>query len=424
MSRLRGFVALVCGALLVGVPAARAAADDVDGAPAPALPPTTTVDLAPQAAQRLAQIQPLVDDLDRRAAAATQQRDQLTSELATIDKRLSAGDVRMKQLAADATAAQARADRTKERLGQLSAALYASSGKLGGDTHVGSDADRALAAQRSAQLSESVGIAQRNLLDEFLADKARAEKAQATLRQEKAALEKRKAALMQVAPEALQGAADAIAVADRAHRLVDAWKSVQLGPFTPIMGQAKLSPDELTAWFVGTGRKANATVPIEELSKIFLEEGAAEGVRGDIAFAQSILETGSFGFPSYGQVQGGDNNFAGIGACDSCPDGYGYPDARTGVRAQIQLLRNYADPTATSMTLHNPSLWAKFDSFGLHGKAITWQDLTGRWATSTTYGPKIFDVYFQILNYVTDRLLLPEVTGRADVSGPGGKAAR
>ena len=44
---------------------------------------------------------------------------------------------------------------------------------------------------------------------------------------------------------------------------------------------------------------------------LYVEEGAAEHVPAELAFAQSILETGSFGHAT-------DNNYGGIGACDSC----------------------------------------------------------------------------------------------------------
>jgi hypothetical protein len=37
---------------------------------------------------------------------------------------------------------------------------------------------------------------------------------------------------------------------------------------------------------------------------------------GHIAFAQSIIETGFFTFPTGGHLLGTDDNFAGIGACD------------------------------------------------------------------------------------------------------------
>ena len=51
-----------------------------------------------------------------------------------------------------------------------------------------------------------------------------------------------------------------------------------------------------------------------ELAQDYIDEGTAAGVRGDIAFAQSILETGSFYFPDGGQLTPQDNNFAGMDA--------------------------------------------------------------------------------------------------------------
>ena len=78
-----------------------------------------------------------------------------------------------------------------------------------------------------------------------------------------------------------------------------------------------------------------------------MEEGKAEHVRPELAFAQSIIETGSFGNAL-------DNNYAGIGACDSCQGEPAFPTPRDGVRGQIQLLRNYADPTSRAANLANP----------------------------------------------------------------------
>ena len=75
---------------------------------------------------------------------------------------------------------------------------------------------------------------------------------------------------------------------------------------------------------------------------MFLEEGAAEGVRGDVAFAQSLHETGYFRYG--GIVQPSQNNYAGIGALNGNGKGQAatFPDPRTGVRAQIQHLKAYA----------------------------------------------------------------------------------
>ncbi len=185
------------------------------------------------------------------------------------------------------------------------------------------------------------------------------------------------------------------------HAVLNRWLSIQGGTATPIMGRSVLSASELANWFAASGRTAHLTVSIAQLAQDYINEGAAEGVRGDIAFAQSILETGSFGFPSYGQVKTSDNNFAGIGACDSCANGYQFPDADTGVRAQIQLLRNYADKAATAARLSYPPVLPNFDTFGLQGSAPTWNGLTGRWASATDYGDKILGVYVQILTAAT-----------------------
>jgi hypothetical protein len=185
------------------------------------------------------------------------------------------------------------------------------------------------------------------------------------------------------------------------HAVSNRWLSVQSGTSTAIMGHSVLSASELANWFVSSGRRAHLTVPISTLAQDYIDEGSAEGVRGDIAFAQSVLETGSFGFPDYGQVKAGDNNFAGIGACDSCSNGYQFPDALTGVRAQIQLLRNYADRSATAARLTYPAVLPNFDTFGLQGSAPTWNGLTGRWASATDYGDKILGVYVQILSAAT-----------------------
>ena len=85
------------------------------------------------------------------------------------------------------------------------------------------------------------------------------------------------------------------------------------------------------------------TVSVEELTADFAWHGNVENVRGDIAFAQSIVETGWFRYG--GSVQCEQNNYGGLPAGRQ---GASFPDAETGVRAQIQHLRAYADPSATS----------------------------------------------------------------------------
>ncbi len=168
-----------------------------------------------------------------------------------------------------------------------------------------------------------------------------------------------------------------------------------------VMGPCpRLDADQIAFWFgLNTQVPYNATVPLATLVRLFLEEGRAEGVRGDIAFAQSIVETGWFSFP--GRVPASANNFSGFGATDGTADYGVFPDARTGVRAQIQHLRRYADATATACTvppLHNPCVDPRFAYVTPRGKAPTWNQFgNGNWATDPTYASKVLAVYTNML---------------------------
>jgi hypothetical protein len=65
---------------------------------------------------------------------------------------------------------------------------------------------------------------------------------------------------------------------------------------------------------------------VEDFARWFIEEGQAEGIRGDIAFAQAVLETG--GFANNDSVLA--NNFSGIGHCDTCESGWRFPSPQMG----------------------------------------------------------------------------------------------
>jgi hypothetical protein len=162
-----------------------------------------------------------------------------------------------------------------------------------------------------------------------------------------------------------------------------------------ILGPPALSATELAAWFASTGRTANITVPLATLAALYQTNGAVYGVRDDIAFTQSIIETGYFGFPSGGQVRPTDNNFAGIGACDTCSSGRSFPDAGTGVAAQLQLLHNYASAVAAPGPLGL--------TVGPTGCCPTWMALTGVWATASNYGYAILTLYKHIVEWVLPR---------------------
>lgn len=165
---------------------------------------------------------------------------------------------------------------------------------------------------------------------------------------------------------------------------------------TPVMGTAKVTGAQLAGWFRSKGKTSSATAPIDDLAATFLAEGADEGVAGDLAFAQSIVETGYFGFSS--RVPASFNNFSGLGAVDGGTGAAAFPDARTGVRAQIQHLRAYADPTASVARLAHPVVDPRFTLVSPKGKAPTWEQFgNGNWATDPTYASKVLGIYDQIL---------------------------
>ena len=77
------------------------------------------------------------------------------------------------------------------------------------------------------------------------------------------------------------------------------------------------------------------------LIPLYLSEGKAEGVRGDIAFAQSCIETGNFGFCG-SAVTLDQNNFCGMGVASNGMRGNSFDTPQLGIRAQVQHLKAYA----------------------------------------------------------------------------------
>lgn len=116
---------------------------------------------------------------------------------------------------------------------------------------------------------------------------------------------------------------------------------------TAIMGKAQATAQQMALFCRSKNSTPQLTsCSLEQLAEMFIEEGEAEGVRGDVAFAQSLHETGYFKFG--GIVLPTQNNYAGIGALNGNATGQAasFPNPRTGVRAQIQHLKAYASTEA------------------------------------------------------------------------------
>lgn len=146
---------------------------------------------------------------------------------------------------------------------------------------------------------------------------------------------------------------DKLAVAE-AELLAD-YFGVNDTPKTEIMGEAHATAQQMALFCRSKNAEPKLTIcTLEQLAEIFLEEGKAEGVRGDVAFAQSLHETGYFKFG--GIVLPSQNNYAGIGALNGNATGQAatFPDPRTGVRAQIQHLKAYASTEPLVNTCVDP----------------------------------------------------------------------
>jgi hypothetical protein len=187
---------------------------------------------------------------------------------------------------------------------------------------------------------------------------------------------------------------------------------------TPVMGPSLLTASELSAWYF---RHSGSTplIPafdghpagdVKALAQVFIDDGRLEGVRGDIAFIQSQLETGWMHF-SGSQIPPDAYNYAGIFAFDgrpslpNCAHGDSAPSRcmgspEHGVLVQIQLLRSYADPTAK--TAPGRFISAPSDRAG---QAPLWEYFGGHncpcgkliWASADGYGIRIIQMYSQAL---------------------------
>jgi hypothetical protein len=212
----------------------------------------------------------------------------------------------------------------------------------------------------------------------------------------------------------LLGAAGIAPAANASTARAQSVSATSVTTHTPVMGPSLLNPTQLARWYNHMRGGVPPNVPsvhnnIGTLASLFIQQGNLTGVRGDIAFVQSIIETGWFSFPSYGQIRPTFNNFAGLYAFDgrangtTCaaetPPSRCFPSPQIGIRTQIDLLHGYADATTRNqrgLLARPPSdrigvapIWELFG--GASGKAI--------WATSPTYGIDIIRLYSEALVY-------------------------
>ena len=375
---------VVIAAFLVATTAVAGAA-----APAPFSMPldsgTRAVSQGGEARAELARAQPEVSRVEQRQRV--------------LQAELDALNVRLADLEAQEVAAQALVDAARARIAGVAAEQYmqAGGGRVNAAIEAAMDADDILALGRNLHILEKSGTHE---IDTFTY------------------LEGVRLALVQQVTDVrnqrdgvandLEGAIERVrslkaTLVDAQQRLAEAQDGIvrfhraATTAGSPIMGPSLLSTGDLAAFVRARGGQPNLSVSLDALAQMYLEEAQKVGIRGDVAFAQSILETGWFEFTN-SMVDPEDNNFAGIGACDTCDGGFSFPTARAGVRAQMQLRRVYVDRSVGPDSLADPLLLPGTLRLNFRGRVQTWWDLTGTWATASDYGNAVYAVYNRMVS--------------------------
>jgi hypothetical protein len=161
----------------------------------------------------------------------------------------------------------------------------------------------------------------------------------------------------------------------------------------PIMGTSVVSAEKMAAFVKAQNPTAQ---DIDEIAAAFIEIGNKYGVRGDVAFAQSILETGWFKYEGGTAVTPDQHNYAGLGVTSKGVKGNIFPTVREGVTAQIQHLFAYA--STAPVPAGEVIVDLRFKYVSPRGKAPHWEDLSMKWAMSADYGNNILSIYNRMKN--------------------------
>lgn len=161
-----------------------------------------------------------------------------------------------------------------------------------------------------------------------------------------------------------------------------------------IIGKPEVSAEKMVAFAKSVNPNAQN---IEEIAKCFIEVGNKYGVRGDISFCQSLIETGWFKFDGGTAVTPDQHNYCGMGVTSKGVKGNAFDTVRDGVTAQIQHLYAYA--TKLEIPSDDKMLDPRF-KYVARGVAPHWEDLNNHWAMNNNYGQEILSVYNRLVAFV------------------------
>lgn len=210
------------------------------------------------------------------------------------------------------------------------------------------------------------------------------------------------------------------------HRIQEKSTVQDEGSLTKIAGTAEATIEQMAAYLT----KVNPDTPdsVIEMIHLYISEGKVEGIRGDIAFAQSCLETGNFTFKG-SAVTLDQNNFCGLGVTQTGLKGNNFSTPTLGIRAQIQHLKAYANNDPLKQTAVDPRF-----TLVTRGCApyVEWLGAKENpkgygWATGADYGKNILRILKAILETEAGtgecescKADIPELTAGEDEAQTGG----
>lgn len=193
---------------------------------------------------------------------------------------------------------------------------------------------------------------------------------------------------------------------------------------TKILGKSVATAKQMSEYLLSVNKNPllSTNISILDFCQLFLDVCAKEGVRGDIAFAQCLKETGNLKYG--GDIKYTQNNFAGIGATGGVP-GCSFGTIEVGILAQAQHLKTYATTALLNETCVDPRRTAWFIKVK-GGTSPNVEDLAGTWAVPG-YSTKQYkslaeanvakDSYgYQIVNILNDILKIKTTSNMINVT--------
>jgi len=164
---------------------------------------------------------------------------------------------------------------------------------------------------------------------------------------------------------------------------------------TSIIGTPLATQEQCVRYLLNNNPYPNLPISAEEIVSYYYEEGAREGIRPDVAFAQALKETGFFSYG--GDVIPEQNNYCGLGTTGGGVKGEFFATPQMGVRAHIQHLLAYSSTRRPLTPIIDPRYDIVRQAYGSRTLG-DWQDLNGRWAVpGKYYGQEILSMFKSIL---------------------------